>query len=161
MLLLGTMPLYTVTTARPLLHIRKRTFVPICILQFKQHALSYREVTSLYARELQLQMAEAFQQLVPRAEPTRLEKSICNRKPSTVAASLIVKELSTKSCPLQSTAQDASLSGLSRLIKYVLQGLLCMSRCGAQVQHPPFKFPLASPRHHSSPPTFPPFFFFC
>lgn len=88
-----------------------------------------------------------------------LEKSICNGKPLTVADFLTVKELSTKSCPLQSTAQDSSWSGLSRLTIQVLEGLLCASRGHAQVQCPPFKFPLASPRHHPSPPLFNIFFF--
>lgn len=54
-------------------------------------------------------------------------------------AFLIVKELSSKSCPLQSIAQESLLFGLSI---YILEGLLCAKRCCAQVQCPPFKIPL-------------------
>lgn len=80
-----------------------------------------------------------------------LEKSTCSGKPSTVSAFPTAKKLPTKSCPLQSTLQESSLSRLSRSTKYVLKGLLCervgaVNRCSAH-----FNFPLASLRHHSSP----------
>lgn len=65
-------------------------------------------------------------------------------------AFLTAKKFPTKSCPLQSTLQDSSLSGLSRIAKHVLECLLCVSRCCTQVQCSLFNLPLASLRgiHH-------------
>lgn len=48
-----------------------------------------------------------------------------------LSAFLTAKKLPAKNCPPQSMLQDSSLSGLSRIAKYVLEGLLCASRCSA------------------------------
>lgn len=45
-------------------------------------------------------------------------------------------------------AQHRTHCCLGSLTKYVLEGLLRTRRCYAQVQCPPLKFALASPRHH-------------
>lgn len=54
------------------------------------------------------------------------------------------KNLATLRCPLQSALQGSPLSGLPRIARYVLEGLLGVSRCCKQVQCTLFNLPLAS-----------------
>lgn len=67
MLLLGTMPMHTAATARLLFHFRKSIFCSH-VHPTVEAACAFLWRCHFYTRELQLQMAEMYQQLVPKTD---------------------------------------------------------------------------------------------